>query len=170
MIRHIAPILLFFLSLTLNAQTVDNLAAVRIIHVGNMGKSDRAASFRSLLGKELAAGGFIVTESENADTTISGILTVDVHEEASGAQTGAAISITPQGNRLYARCTASLNNRDGAILWKWEGESGSKRFWDKIALEPIGNLAFQLARALEKDYRKAVKKTAGSRQSIVGSE
>jgi hypothetical protein len=156
--RYIAPFLVFYLCLTASAQTVGNLADVKVIHVGPIAGSNRAERFRSAVGKELSDRGFIITESENAETTLSGVLTVTVENETGGVSTGGVVSATPPETRLYCECIVTLKNRDGLILWKWEGSAGSKRVWQTLELEPIANLALKLALKMEKDYKKALKK------------
>ena len=156
-------ILLFLVCPALNAQTVSKLADVKIIHVGDIGGSDRAEAFRSFVGKELSDRGFIVTESENAETTLSGVLSVTREQDASGVSTGGVITQIPSPRLLY-ECRVMLKNRDGLVLWQWEGSSGSKRFWQTMELEPVASLAVKLALKFEKDYQKASKKTGDRRQ------
>jgi hypothetical protein len=158
MMRWIVPIMVFMVHLTAGAQTPGNLAGVRVIHLGDITGSDRAERFRSLVGKELSDLGFIVTESENAETTLSGCLTVDTQEQAAGGQTGGIVTTVPLEAKLYCECKVALTNKEGAVLWKWDGTAGSARFWDTVEIEPVASLALKLARAFEKDYRKAVRK------------
>lgn len=155
---HGAPILFLLVGLTAGAQSVGSLADVKVIYAGGIVGSDRAERFRSLVAKELSSRGFIVTESENADVTLSGALTVSTQQETSGIATGGVVAVTPGQPRLYYECRVVLKNRDGAVLWQWEGDAGSKRSWESIELEPVASLALKLARALEKDYKKALKK------------
>jgi hypothetical protein len=159
-----ALILPLFLCLSINAQTVGNLTDVKIIYVGKITGSDRAERFRSLVGKELSDRGFIVTESENAETSLNGVLTVTAQQKTSGVSTGGVITVTPGEPRLSCECKVILRNGDGRILWQWEGSAGSTRFWQTMELEPIANLALKLALALEKAYKKALKKKTGDRK------
>jgi hypothetical protein len=143
MIRILALFLLFFINFALRAQTIDSLASVRTIHIGDMGIDENATRFRLLLTKEISARGFIATESEYADATISGVL-----------------AVAGKGEYHDGRCSAFLTNKDGAILWKWEGETNPPRSFETFVFEPVSSLAFKLASALEKDFKKALKKKA----------
>jgi hypothetical protein len=157
MILYFANILFFFLSPSCSAQTVDTLAAVKIIHIGEFTGDDHAERFRSLVSKELSDRGFIVTENANTDVTLSGSLQTMDQEDTPAVSTGGMVTVTSPKPRLYCECKTVLISRNGVVLWKWEGSTGSKRPWDTVELEPIANLALKLARALEKDYRKAIK-------------
>jgi hypothetical protein len=143
MIRPLAVFLLFFVNLTLHAQTIDGLASVRTIRIGDMGTDENAARFRLALAKEISVRGFIVTESEYADAAITGVLIV-----------------AREGEYYHSHCSAFLKNKDDVILWKWEGETNPPRSFEKFVLEPVGAQAFKLANALEKDFKKALKKKA----------
>lgn len=107
-----------------------------------MGIDGYAASFRLALAKEISARGFIVTESDYADAVLSGVLTVE-----------------RRGDYYKSRCSAFLKNKDGFVLWQWEGKTDPPGTFDKFAFEPTGTQAFKAAYALEKDYKKALKKS-----------
>jgi hypothetical protein len=159
------PLLSVLISLTLSAQNISNLAEIRTLHVGQIWSNNRAEGFRSMLVKELSSRGFLVTESENADATLSGALVItSAQTPSSGGTTGMA-GITEMEARTYAQCEAILKSRDGTVLWKWDEHAGDKRFWEKETQEPIGNLAFKLASALDKDYKKALKKKDKERKN-----
>jgi len=140
------------------AQTVESLADVKILYVESMAGSDRTERFRGLVAKELADRGFLVTESENADVRLTGVLTATALRETYERETGGIITVTPPNPRLYWECKAVLKNRKGTVLWKWEGSAGSKRFLQTVHVDPLFDLAVKLAMAMEKDYRKSQKK------------
>ena len=142
--RSLSIFLLFLVvNFILHAQNIDNLASVRTIRIGDMGIDENAARFRVALAKEISGRGFITTESDYADAVVSGVLLVD-----------------RQGEYYHSHCSAFLKNKDGVILWQWEGETNPPRSFEKFAFEPVVTQAFKLANALEKDYKKALKKKA----------
>ena len=125
--------LVFFVGLTVSAQTIGNLADVKVINVGKMAGSDRAERFRSLVGKALSDRGFIATGSENADVTLIGVLTVSAQQETSGVSTSGVITVTPPQPKLYCECKTVLKNKD----WSCSLEMGRNR-WIKATLGDCG--------------------------------
>jgi hypothetical protein len=80
------------------------LEQVKRIYLAEMGKSDDAERFRYLLNDELAAKGFTVVENEeDADATLSGIVSTQLSK-----------------GTTHARAAVKLKSPDGRLLWQDE--------------------------------------------------
>jgi hypothetical protein len=116
-----------------------DLWRVERICVGDMGQSDEAARFRLLLEEELAKQKFtVVSQPEQADGVLTGVVTVRVYEDTS-----------------VARATVQLRAPSGERLWG--GDFEPRRAMFKKVKDTVKFRAQNIAEDLRKDWNKAAK-------------
>jgi hypothetical protein len=130
--------LMFLISLSAFAQTSVPLKTVEKIYVGSMGQTDESERFRLLLAEQLSKVGFTsVSKSEDADATLTGVLTVRVYADTS-----------------IARATVVLSDRDGQRIW---GEDVEPRYKFGGTNDTVKFRAENVAKDLRKVWKKEVK-------------
>lgn len=126
------------LGLSQNA-TKSNLFQVKLIFVGDMGKSDEADRFKLLLDEELQKRGFTtVTDATKADAILAGILSLRVYSDTS-----------------LARATVQLKSPEGKIIWSGDFEPKSAFF--KRIDDTVKFRAQNVVDKLRKDWNKSAK-------------
>jgi hypothetical protein len=125
------------------SRRVATLPDVQKIYIGDMGADDEADRFRLLLEEQLLKRGFsVVLRPEDADATVTGVLTVRTYDDKS-----------------EARATVRLVSPSGEVLWA--KDFGHKRFSvNPFSLqEPTRRRAEEVAEALRRELRRPTRPT-----------